>query len=70
MGYYNPLRYLNKVSFISLFSRIVTIGVRALIDYFFQSVKEENYVFYKEEAYEASSFTEKYDVINKEDNCL
>ena len=49
------------VSFISLFSRIVTIGVRALIDYFFQNVKEDNYIFYKEEAYEASSFTEKID---------
>ena len=49
------------VQFISLFSRIVTIGVRALIDYFFQNVKEDNYIFYKEEAYEASSFTEKYD---------
>jgi len=49
------------VSFTSLFSRIVTIGVRALIDYFFQSVNEHSYIFYKEEAYEASSFTEKID---------
>ena len=46
---------------ISLFSRIVNITIRALIDYISQKTKSDDYIFIKEESYQASMFTEKYD---------
>ena len=47
-------------SFLSLFSRIVSTGVKALTDFVLQNTKEDVYVFVKEQPYEASIFTEKF----------
>ncbi len=43
-----------------LFSRIVPLGIRALVDYICQNTEENTFVFLKEEPYEASMFTEKF----------
>ena len=48
------------VSLVSLFSRIVNTGIRALMDFVFQSVKEDCYTFLGEQPYKASIFTEKF----------
>lgn len=45
---------------LSLFSRIVNTGVRVLVDFAFQSTKEDVYVFINEQPYKASIFTEKF----------
>lgn len=45
---------------LSLFSRIVNTGVKALADFLFQKTKEDVYVFLKEQPYKASVFTEKF----------
>ena len=42
-----------------LFSRVVTTGIRALIDFIFQRIKEDDYVFLEERPYVATVFTEK-----------
>lgn len=47
-------------SLLSLFSRIVNTGVKALTDFMFQNTKEDVYVFLKEQPYKASVFTEKF----------
>lgn len=47
-------------SLLSLFSRIVNTGVKALVDFAFQSTKEDVYVFLNEQPYLASIFTEKF----------
>lgn len=47
------------VSLLTLFSRIVNTGIRALIDFVFQHTREDNYVFLEEKPYVASVFTEK-----------
>lgn len=48
------------VALLSLFSRIVNTGIRALTDYIFQSVIEDSYTFLNEQPYKASIFTEKF----------
>lgn len=48
------------VSLVSLFSRIVNTGVRALMDFVFQNIKEDCYTFLDEQPYKASVFTEKF----------
>lgn len=48
------------ISFISLFSKIVPIGVRATFDFLFQSVKEDTYIFLRTQPLRASVFTEKF----------
>ena len=47
------------IPLLSLFSRIVNLGVRALVDFVFQKTKEGVYEFLDEQPYEASVFTEK-----------
>lgn len=47
-------------SLLSLFSRIVSTGVKALTDFVLQNTKEDVYVFVKEQPYKASAFTEKF----------
>ena len=47
------------VSLLSLFSRIITTGVKALVDFMFQTTKDDVYVFLDEQPYQASIFTEK-----------
>ena len=46
--------------FLSLFSRVVNLGVRAMFDYMFQSTKTDSYEFIKELPYHASVFSEKF----------
>lgn len=48
------------ISFISLFSKIVTTGFSALFDFFFQNIREGEYIFLEEQPYRASIFTEKF----------
>ena len=43
-----------------LFSRVINIGVRTLLDYFLKSIKEDEYILLKIEPYKASVFTEKF----------
>ena len=47
-------------SLLSLFSRIVSTGVKALTDFIFQSTKEDVYVFLKEQPYQASVFAQEF----------
>ena len=47
------------IIFISLFSKIVPIGIRAIFDFLFQNVREDTYVFIRTQPYRASVFTEK-----------
>ena len=48
------------ISFVSLFSKIVPIGVRATFDFLFQSVQEDTYIFLRTQPLRASVFTEKF----------
>lgn len=43
---------------ISLFSRIMNTGIRALLDFVFQKTKEDTYVFLDVQPYKASVFSE------------
>ncbi len=47
------------VVFIALFSRVVNTGVKALVDFALQRIKEDTYVFLLEQPYKASIFAEK-----------
>lgn len=42
------------------FSRVVNIGVKALIDFIFQQTKQGKYIFIRQLPYQASIFTEKF----------
>lgn len=55
------------VLLLSLFSRIVNMGIRALVDFFMQSALEEEYEFLRMEAFKASVFTEKISKEKKRD---
>ena len=46
--------------FLSLFSRVINLGARAMFDYIFQSTKTDNYEFIEELPYRASVFSEKF----------
>ncbi len=46
--------------FLSVFSRVINLGVRAIFDYIFQSTKTGNYEFIKTLPYHASVFSEKF----------
>ena len=49
------------ICFIYLFSRVVNIGFRVLIDYLFQKADKDKYTFIKQLPYSASVFSEKWD---------
>ena len=46
--------------FLFLFSRVINLGVKAIIDYIFQRTKTGSYVLIKELPYRASVFSEKF----------
>ena len=46
--------------FLFLFSRVINLGIKAIIDYIFQRTKTGSYEFIKELPYRASVFSEKF----------